>query len=206
MTALSKLRELEAEMAKDASLPLKTNLVFGEGNPEADVVFVGEAPGATEDELKRPFVGRAGKLLDKLIENIGWRREDTYITNVLKRRPPENRDPLPEEIEAYRPYLDRQLAVIDPKVIVPLGRFSMSYFIPDGKISRDQGGVFLVNGVLVMPMYHPAAALRNPNLVDDLEKTFSKLPGLVLRHKEILEGKIAEAKEEKRGDQGALFG
>src|SRR3990167_9402245 len=194
MTTLSKLEELKAQIAKDSSLPLKTNLVFGEGNPQAKVVFVGEAPGASEDEQKRPFVGRAGQLLNKLIEGIGWRREDVYITNIVKRRPPENRDPLPEEIDAYKPYLDRELAIVNPKVIVPLGRFSMSYFLPEGKISRDQGMVFLSKGILIMPMYHPAAALRNPNLIADLQNAFAKLPRLIERHKEITARKLIQNK------------
>ncbi|MCR4261135.1 MAG: uracil-DNA glycosylase [Candidatus Colwellbacteria bacterium] len=186
------LEELKAQISSDSSLPLQTNLVFGEGNPKAEVVFVGEAPGASEDEQKRPFVGRAGQLLNKLIEGVGWSRERVYITNIVKRRPPENRDPLPEEIEAYKPYLEQELAIINPKVIVPLGRFSMSYFLPNGKISRDQGNVFLSGGTLIMPMYHPAAALRNPNLIKDLQDAFSKLPKLIEKHKEIMEGKQSE--------------
>src|SRR3990167_5050900 len=190
MTTLSKLEELKAQIAKDSTLPLKTNLVFGEGNPKAEVVFVGEAPGASEDEQRRPFVGRAGQLLNKLIEGIGWNRQEVYITNIVKRRPPENRDPLPEEIQAYEPYLRQELSIINPKVIVPLGRFSMSYFLPNGKISRDQGSVFLSGGTLIMPAYHPAAALRNPNLIKDLQDTFAKLPKLIEQHKEIMQRKL----------------
>ena len=195
MTISSPLADLWDQIAKDSSLPLNSNLVFGEGNPQAQVVFVGEAPGATEDQQKRPFVGRAGQLLSTLIEGMGWKREEVYITNIVKRRPPENRDPLPEEIEAYKPYLEKELAIINPKVIVPLGRFAMSYFLPEGKISRDQGSVFLSKGVLIMPMYHPAAALRNPNLVADLQNAFAKLPRLIERHKEILARKLAQNEE-----------
>ena len=205
MTTLSTLEELLAQMTNDSSLPLKTNLVFGEGNPQAKVVFVGEAPGASEDEQKRPFVGRAGQLLNKLIEGIGWRREDVYITNIVKRRPPENRDPLPEEIDAYKPYLDRELAIVNPKVIVPLGRFSMSYFLPEGKISRDQGMVFLLKDTLIMPAYHPAAALRNPNLITDLESTFAKLPKLTEKHLEIVEHKTIETRESPPRIPSTLF-
>jgi|SRR3989344_1543304 len=196
MTISSPLADLWDQIAKDSSLPLNSNLVFGEGNPQAQVVFVGEAPGATEDQQKRPFVGRAGQLLSTLIEGMGWKREEVYITNIVKRRPPENRDPLPEEIEAYKPYLEKELAIINPKVIVPLGRFAMSYFLPEGKISRDQGSVFLSKGVLIMPMYHPAAALRNPNLVADLQNAFAKLPRLIERHKEITARKLIQNKEE----------
>ncbi|MDP3957842.1 MAG: uracil-DNA glycosylase, partial [bacterium] len=101
-------------MAADASLPLSTNLVFGEGNPDCAVLFVGEAPGEQEDIHKRPFVGRAGQLLRKSIKELGWKEEDVYITNIVKRRPPGNRDPLPEEIEAYKPYLTRQIGIINP--------------------------------------------------------------------------------------------
>ena len=204
MTISSPLADLWDQIAKDSSLPLNSNLVFGEGNPQAQVVFVGEAPGATEDQQKRPFVGRAGQLLSTLIEGMGWKREEVYITNIVKRRPPENRDPLPEEIEAYKPYLEKELAIINPKVIVPLGRFAMSYFLPEGKISRDQGSVFLSKGVLIMPMYHPAAALRNPNLVADLQNAFAKLPRLIERHKEITARKLIKNKEES-SSQRSLF-
>ena len=204
MTISSPLADLWDQISKDSSLPLNSNLVFGEGNPQAQVVFVGEAPGANEDQQKRPFVGRAGQLLNTLIEGMGWKREEVYITNIVKRRPPENRDPLPEEIEAYKLYLEKELAIINPKIIVPLGRFAMSYFLPEGKISRDQGSVFLSKGVLIMPMYHPAAALRNPNLVADLQNAFSKLPRLIERHKEILARKLAQ-NEEKPSSPRSLF-
>ena len=204
MTISSPLADLWDQIAKDSSLPLNSNLVFGEGNPQAQVVFVGEAPGATEDQQKRPFVGRAGQLLSTLIEGMGWKREEVYITNIVKRRPPENRDPLHEEIEAYKPYLEKELAIINPKVIVPLGRFAMSYFLPEGKISRDQGSVFLSKGVLIMPMYHPAAALRNPNLVADLQNAFAKLPRLIERHKEITARKLVQ-NEEKSSSPRSLF-
>lgn len=146
------LKALEKEMEEDLSLPLReSNLVFGEGNTNAEVIFIGEGPGFHEDQMKRPFVGRAGQLLDKLILGIGWKREDVYITNIVKRRPPDNRDPLPEEIEAYKPYLARQVEIIDPKMIVPLGRFAMNYFLPSAKISRDNGKVFRLGKRCVMP-------------------------------------------------------
>src|SRR3989344_299174 len=164
------LEELKKELEADDTLPLRgSNLVFGEGDINSQVMFIGEAPGFHEDRLGRPFVGRAGELLTGLIQKIGWKREDVYITNIVKRRPPENSDPLPEEIEAYKPFLTRQIDIISPRVVVPLGRFSMNYFLPEGKISRDQGAVFLSKGILIMPAYHPAAALRNPNLIADLK-------------------------------------
>src|SRR3990167_8946207 len=124
------LQKLHQQMLADKKLPLVTNLVFGEGNSDCRVLFIGEAPGRVEDEMVRPFVGRSGQLLRRNIRDAGWKEEEVYITNIVKRRPPDNRDPLPEEIEAYKPYLMRQIGIINPKVIVPLGRFSMNYFLP----------------------------------------------------------------------------
>ena len=174
------LKKLEAEIAVDATLPLReSNLVFGEGNPSCEAMFIGEAPGFHEDRLKRPFVGRAGQLLDDLIKEIGWRREDVYITNIVKRRPPENRDPIPEEINAYRPYLARQIEIINPMVIVALGRFAMNYFLPGAKISRDRGRVFKVGERLVVPLFHTAAALRSTEVLNQLREDFKKLPKIV---------------------------
>jgi DNA polymerase len=177
MDKRTELAKLEAEMAV-AILPLReSNLVFGEGNIDCRVMFVGEAPGANEDRLKRPFVGRGGQLLDDMIKSIGWRREDVYITNIVKRRPPENRDPLPEEIDAYKPYLTRQIAIIDPLVIVTLGRFAMNYFLPTAKITRDHGHAITIDGRTVFPVYHPAAALRSPiEMMGVLREDFKKLP------------------------------
>lgn len=158
------------------ALPLSTNLVFGEGSPDARVVFIGEAPGATEDELIRPFVGRGGQLLRKHIAALGWSLDDVYITNIVKRRPPDNRDPLPDEIAAYQPFLNEQLAIINPLLIVPLGRFSMSHFLPDAKITRDQGKVFRLQGRFIYPVFHPAAALRNPTMMTSFVASLERLP------------------------------
>lgn len=190
-----KIKKLEEEIAANESLPLgEANLVFGEGNLDCDVMFIGEAPGFYEDKLKRPFVGQAGKLLDQLIQGIGWRREDVYITNIVKRRPPQNRDPLPYEIEAYKPYLARQIKIIGPKVIVPLGRFSMNYFLPWAKISRDQGKLFRLGGYLIFPLYHPAAALRSTQILSELKRNFKKLPAIVAGKIKI----VAESSDFKR--------
>ncbi len=191
MSKEEQLKKLENELAEDISLPLReSNLVFGEGDINCDVLFIGEAPGQKEDELRRPFVGRAGKLLDKLIEAIGWKRENVYITNIVKRRPPMNRDPLPEEIEAYKPYLTRQIDVIHPKVIATLGRFSMNYFIPTAKITRDQGKIFRIgDGKLLVPLFHPAAGLRSPEMLKKLTESFYKLPLIVKKHSELIEKK-----------------
>jgi len=178
---LEELKGLEQEVASDATLPLRdvANLVFGEGNIDCAVMFIGEAPGANEDRERRPFVGRGGQLLDRMIASIGWKRADTYITNIVKRRPPDNRDPLPSEIEAYKPYLTRQIAIIAPRVIVTLGRFSMNYFLPEAKITRDHGRVLMVDGRIIFPVYHPAAALRSTEMANTLAADFKKLPDVV---------------------------
>lgn len=182
------LEKLEQEMASDMELPLReSNLVFGEGKIDAEVMFVGEAPGFHEDRLKRPFVGRGGQLLDDAIRSIGWRREDCYITNIVKRRPPENRDPLPEELDAYKGYLSRQIEILDPKVIVTLGRFAMNYFLPSAKITRDQGKAFKVCARIVVPMFHPAAALRGTGVMAEFKASFKYLPGIVLGKEKAVE-------------------
>lgn len=181
------LKELEKRITEDANLPLREgSLVFGEGNIDCDVMFIGEAPGFHEDQLKRPFVGRAGQLLDKLIIMVGWKREDVYITNIVKRRPPENRDPLPEEIEAYKPYLKEQIQIINPKIIAPLGRFSMNYFLPSAKITRDQGKVFRMKDKLIVPLLHPAAALRGTGALNSLKESFKKLPAIIKKYDELV--------------------
>lgn len=188
MDKQEQLAQLENELNSDAGLPLReSNLVLGEGNINSPIMFIGEAPGLREDELRRPFVGQSGKLLDKLIEAIGWKREDVYITNIVKRRPPDNRDPLPEEIEAYTPYLKRQIEIINPKIIATLGRFSMNYFAPAAKITRDQGKVFrLENKRLLVPLFHPAAALRSTGNLEALTKSFKKLPLILAKYDELV--------------------
>lgn len=182
-----KLKELEARIAADATLPLReANLVFGEGDPEAEILFIGEAPGKNEDIERRPFVGRAGQLLRRLIRESGREEKDVYITNIVKRRPPENRDPTPEEIEAYKPYLAEQIRSIHPKVIVTLGRFSMNYFLPDAKITRDHGKVYKFGETLLIPFFHPAAALRGTGTMNELIRDFKKLSPVVENHKKLI--------------------
>ncbi|HEY4483147.1 MAG TPA: uracil-DNA glycosylase [Candidatus Paceibacterota bacterium] len=176
------LERLMQEILADKGLPLQpANLVFGEGNIDCKVMFIGEAPGAEEDRLVRPFVGRSGKLLDKMIESLGWKREDVYISNIVKRRPPDNRDPSPEEIEAYKPYLARQIEIINPPVIATLGRFSMNYFLPTAKITRDQGKAVPWMGRLIFPLFHPAAVLRGTVPVAIYEESFKSLKRACLR-------------------------
>jgi len=192
MSNTDELQKLFEEISADETLPLReANLVFGEGSPKAELLFVGEAPGAKEDELVRPFVGRSGQLLRSLIRAEGWKEEEVYITNIVKRRPPENRDPLPEEIEAYKPYLTRQIRALNPKVIVTLGRFSMNYFLPEAKISRDHGKVIKFGERILLPVYHPAAALRSTSMRAELEKDFKKIRALLKNFDELMKSSSA---------------
>jgi uracil-DNA glycosylase family 4 len=157
----------------------RTHAVPGEGNPNADIVFIGEGPGFYEDQQARPFVGPAGKFLDELLASIGLKRADVFICNVLKCRPPGNRDPLPGEMEACKPWLDEQIGAIKPRVIVTLGRFSLGRYFPGQSISRIHGQPKKLGGVMVMPMYHPAAALHQGSLRRTIELDFKKLPALL---------------------------
>lgn len=160
----------------------RTHAVPGEGNPDTEVVFIGEAPGMNEDRQGRPFVGRAGELLERHLGAIGWARDDVFITNVVKCRPPDNRDPEPDEIAACYPYLRRQLELLDPALIVTLGRHSMGRFLPDARISRDHGTLRPVDpetgapDALVFPMFHPAAALRSPDVARQSEEDIRAVP------------------------------
>lgn len=158
------------------ALSKNANAVLGEGNPQARVVFVGEAPGQKEDELRRPFVGAAGQFLNELLASIGLKREDVYITNVVKYRPPGNRDPEDIEKQQCMPWLKLELALIRPRVIVPLGRHALGHFFPTIKITSAHGRPFKINDdVTVFPIYHPAAALHNGNLRASLESDFRAL-------------------------------
>ncbi len=156
-----------------------TQLVFGEGNENADLVFVGEAPGKKEDEQGIPFVGAAGKFLNEMLAKIGLAREDIYITNIVKYRPPNNRDPRPAEKLAFLPFLQKQIEIIQPKLIVTLGRHSMECFLPGLKISQAHGQVVQKEGQAYLPFYHPAAALYNGSLRQTLIDDFANLPHLL---------------------------
>jgi len=161
---------------KDIDIAKESNPVMGNGNPHAEIVFIGEAPGEKENTQGIPFVGQAGKLLDTLLESIGLVRADVYITNVVKFRPPENRDPTPEEKEACLPFLQMELAIIKPKVLVPLGRHALTTFFTKLSISDAHGKAHtLPDGSTVFPIYHPAAALHNPGLRDALFGDFKAL-------------------------------
>ncbi len=166
------------------------NVVIGEGNPDAAVMFIGEAPGKNEAEQGRPFCGRAGDVLNELLQSINVPREDVYIGNVLKDRPPDNRDPFPDEIALYGPYLDKQMRIIAPDILVPLGRFSMEYIaykFEAGEriqaISRVHGTPFRTKAswdeIVILPMYHPAVATYNPSQKDTLMKDFAVLGELL---------------------------
>ncbi|CAD5245172.1 type-4 uracil-DNA glycosylase [Thermococcus camini] len=185
------MRKLEERIRNCQKCPLgrlRTNAVPGSGSYDAKVMFIGEAPGYWEDQKGLPFVGRAGKVLDELLAEIGLTREEVYITNIVKCRPPENRDPLEDEIKACSPYLDRQIDIIRPRVIVPLGRHSMRYilekfgFEPE-PISKIHGKTFeahtLFGKIIIMPMYHPAAALYRPPIKEELRKDFLRLGELI---------------------------
>jgi uracil-DNA glycosylase len=182
-----RLVELYREVSTCARCPLaetRTKAVFGSGNADADLMFVGEAPGAEEDRQGLPFVGRAGQLLEELLNQIGLTREDVFIANVLKSRPPANRDPLPAEIDACQPYLWKQIELIEPRVIATLGNFATKL------LSGNPAGISRVHGtpqvhelggrtVFLFPLFHPAAALRTPAMKDALTEDFAKLPALL---------------------------
>ncbi|TSC54960.1 MAG: DNA polymerase bacteriophage-type [Parcubacteria group bacterium LiPW_30] len=174
------LEKLKSEIEANTKLPLKkSNLVFGEGDINSPVMFIGEAPGKNEDLEKRPFVGRSGQLINKNLEKINWKRGGVYITNIVKKRPLLNRDPNEKEIESFKPYLTKQIEIINPKIIVPLGRFATNYFLPTAKISVDQGKIFEIDGRKIFPMFHPAAALRGTKVMKQFEASFKKLGRIV---------------------------
>ncbi len=190
------LKEIKEEVLSLSSSPLyayrKENNYFpviGEGNHDAEIMFIGEAPGENEAKTGRPFCGRAGKLLDELLHSVGIERGEVYITNIVKDRPPKNRDPLPDEISLYAPFLDGQIKIIKPKVIATLGRFSMQYVMSRygldlqlDSISKIHGKVFEteIEGekVKIVPLYHPAAAIYNQHLLDTLKEDFKTLQNL----------------------------
>src|SRR3954470_10030080 len=153
-----------------------TQLVFGDGNPDAEVVFVGEAPGKNEDEQGLPFVGAAGRFLEEMLSGIGLKRSQVYITNIVKYRPPENRDPYPDEKAAFLPYLRSQLEVIKPRVVVTLGRHSMDSLLPGLQISQCHGQPKRYGGQVYMPLFHPAAALYNGAMRQTLLEDFQRIP------------------------------
>lgn len=184
MTAAETLRSIHDNWAAANACQLKataTQAVYGDGSPTADVVFIGEAPGKNEDLQGVPFVGAAGKFLNEMLGSIGMKREDIYITNIVKYRPPNNRDPEPAEKEACKDWLHEELAFIRPKLIIFLGRHSMTHFFPELKISSAHGKLIIkkipgISTKYFLPLYHPAAALYNGGLRDELLSDFKKVP------------------------------
>jgi DNA polymerase len=189
MSGEADLAAVAAEVRACTRCPLATGrtlAVPGEGNALSDVLLVGEGPGQREDATGRPFVGPAGQLLEELLHAIGWQRSDVFITNVVKCRPPGNRDPEPSEIEACSPYLDRQEQALDPVLVVTLGRHSLQRYLPGARISEAHGRLRRAGGRFVLPMYHPAAALRSSALRETLARDFRGLPAALLAARDAL--------------------
>lgn len=179
---MSELEQLAAQIRACQRCRLaqtRGQAVPGEGPANAPILLIGEGPGFHEDRQGRPFVGRSGDLLEKLLASIGLSRGDVFIANVVKCRPPENRDPLPDEIEACRPYLDRQTALIGPRLVLTLGRISLARYFPGQSITRIHGQIRWVEHVGYVPMFHPAAALRNPQWMAAMRADFAQLAPLV---------------------------
>ena len=187
MTQEEKLTALHNKILQDTVCPelaaQATQLVMGAGNADADIVLVGEAPGKNEDEQGLPFVGAAGKFLNEMLASAGMNREDVYITNIVKYRPPNNRDPSPEEKKAFWPYLLEQLQIIEPKIVVTLGRHSMEYFLPGQYISKIHGQPKRIqlgdHEIVIIPLYHPAAALYNGSMRQTLIDDFMRMPEII---------------------------
>lgn len=206
MTKAEKLKEIAGRVAKctRCSLYKRANKpVPGNGSPDAEVMFIGEGPGYHEDQQGLPFVGAAGKLLDKLLQSIELKRKEVFIGNVIKHRPENNRDPLPEEIKACCLFLDEQIKVIGPKIIVTLGRFSMNKFLPGEKISLIHGQAryvdFFNKRYIVIPMYHPAAALRSGRIMEEIKKDFQKIKQFLEKNpEEEITGKVTVDKEDEQ--------
>ncbi|HOJ92868.1 MAG TPA: uracil-DNA glycosylase [Dictyoglomaceae bacterium] len=193
MNKLEELQQLskEAEICNKCPLwKLRTNVVFGEGNADTKLMFIGEAPGYHEDQQGKPFVGAAGKLLTELIDSLGFKREEVYITNVLKCRPPDNRDPLPEEVSACSYFLKKQIEIIDPKILCALGRnAAFSLLNHSVNMSTSHGKVYQLDGRLMFVTYHPAAALYHGKLLENIKKDFLEL-------KKVYETKLLEDEKE----------
>jgi len=204
---MSTLAQIADQVRSCQNCPLaatRKNAVPGEGPANAALMLIGEGPGFNEDQQGRPFVGASGKFLDELIASAGYKRSEVFIANVVKCRPPGNRDPLPEEIEACRAYLDAQIALINPAVIVTLGRFSMARWFPGAKISAIHGRARKIDGRTIVPMFHPAAALHQPALRESIEADFSGLRELIAAAGGDARAKPA-AKPEPPPEQLSLF-
>lgn len=202
---LTKMNELAREISVCEKCMLhltRKKSVPGEGNIGTKILFIGEGPGLNENESGRPFVGQAGNFLNELLKIAGVKRESVFITNVVKCRPPSNRDPMPEELSACSAFLDQQIALIDPLVIVTLGRFSMARYFPLQRISAIHGQGRWIDGRMIVPMFHPAAALHQPNLRSSIEHDFSLLPGY-LKEAAILNDPSLAVQEEAEAETQA---
>jgi len=190
MSALAQLCE-EIIACRDCELAkYRTKAVPGEGAEDADLLFIGEAPGWHEDQQGRPFVGPAGQFLDQLLASIGLRREEVYIANVIKCRPPQNRDPLPVEIQSCSKWLDRQIEIIQPQMIVTLGRYSLARYFPNQSISKIHGKPRKSGGVIYYPMYHPAAALHQGSLRRTIEADMLKIPQILAQGEDLPQDEV----------------
>lgn len=186
MSALSELNQQLALCRKCDIARLRTKVVPGEGAENADIMFIGEAPGWHEDQQGRPFVGQAGQFLEKLLASINLKRSQVFIANVIKCRPPDNRDPLPTEIQNCKPWLDKQIELLKPKMIVTLGRYSMARYFPGKTISKVHGTALKQDGIIYFAMYHPAAALHQGSLRKDIEADMLKIPQLIAEAAKII--------------------
>jgi uracil-DNA glycosylase len=202
MSALSELNQQIALCQKCEIAKHRTKVVPGEGPENADIMFIGEAPGWNEDQQGRPFVGQAGQFLDKLIASINLKRDQVFIANVIKCRPPDNRDPLPTEIQNCRPWLDNQILLLKPKMIVTLGRYSMAPYFPGKSISKVHGTAIKKDGIIYFAMYHPAAALHQGSLRKDIEADMLRIPKVLAEAVEVEEVK---PKTENSGKQLNMF-
>ncbi len=201
MTSEEKLAKIAQEVSSctDCQLYHSRKLaVPGEGPANADMMFIGEGPGFHENEHGRPFIGAAGKYLDELLEKAGTKRSEVFITNVVKCRPPGNRDPEAGEIAACSRYLDQQINALQPKIIVTLGRFSMARYLPNAKISTVHGKVSRIDNQLIVAMYHPAAALHQPALKSAIETDFSRLPQIIANANQV---KIKDTPDQDSGEE-----
>jgi len=188
---MSKLEKLNKKISSCTACALRsgcTQVVFGSGNPEAEIMFIGEAPGKKEDETGEPFVGSSGRILDKMLTEINIKREDAYLTNICKCRPPENRDPLSEEIEICHLWLEKQIKIINPKIIVTLGKYALNCFLPLAKISETHGQIVTINikkngKINLFPLHHPAAARQNRKTRTLFNADFKKIPKLLKKIK-----------------------
>ena len=190
MSALERLCE-EIRACRDCELvKYRTRVVPGEGAEDADLLFIGEAPGWHEDQQGRPFVGPAGQFLDQLLASIGLRREEVYIANVIKCRPPQNRDPLPVEVESCRRWLDQQIETIQPQMIITLGRYSLARYFPSDSVGKVHGKPRKLGGVVLYPMYHPAAALHQGSLRRTIETDMLRIPQILAQGRDLPEDAV----------------